>query len=140
MRSRNARLPPRSRRPPLGDRLASNVAPGVEPCNGVRVGALYVDDPDDLAVALEVDFGPSGMEHQTGGLVLYVGQGEGEEFRATQRGGVAEQDDRGVSDTNRGCGRPVNAWWDETRILLRSARRTRRRRTLNQQATTLNCG
>lgn len=33
-----------------------------------------------------------------------------------------------------------NAKHYQTCILLRSARRTRRRRTLNQQATTFNCG
>lgn len=42
-----------------------------------------------------------------------------------------------IKRTGRGYRNPDHY---QTRILLRSARRTRRRRTLNQQATTFNCG
>jgi hypothetical protein len=88
-----------------------NSAPGVSPRrwrqafeggDGVGGGVPAVRDRDERAVAFLVHLrGPDG-EQEAGGLVLDVGQGEGDQFGAAQGGGVAEQDHRRVPDADDG--------------------------------------
>jgi hypothetical protein len=49
-----------------------------------------------------VHLGLADVEQESGGLVLDVGEGEGDDLGAAQGEGVAEQDDRGVADPDRG--------------------------------------
>jgi hypothetical protein len=58
---------------------------------------LTVGDRHDLPLAFLVHLGRANVEQQTGGLVLDGCQSERDEFGAAHRGGVAEQDDRGVA-------------------------------------------
>jgi hypothetical protein len=87
-----------------------NTGPGAAPRSSRQslraatgsVVALAVGDADDLAVAFGVGLGSADVEHDPGGLVFDVGQGEADQFGAAEGGGVAEQDHRGVSDADRG--------------------------------------
>lgn len=71
---------------------------------GDRVGGrvVAVGDADDLAGGAGVGFGAADVDQQTLGPGLEVGEGEGGQLGAPQRGGVAEQNDRGVAGSPRG--------------------------------------
>lgn len=78
-------------------RFAADGGPGGEGGDGVGEGVLSVGDSDELAAAFGVGLGSADVQEQPGRLGLDVGEGEGGELGASQCGGEAEQDDRGVA-------------------------------------------
>jgi hypothetical protein len=80
---------------------AAESGPGGEGGDGVGAGVAAVRDGDLLAVLLLVGLGLPDRDEDAGRLVVDVSEGEGGELGAAHRGGVAEQDDRGVADPDR---------------------------------------
>jgi hypothetical protein len=74
-------------------------------------------------VSFLVGLGLPHGQQQAGGLGLDVVLGEGDELGAAQRGGVAEQDDRGVSGSD--WGGPVDGgeFWPTSATVSGRARR-----------------
>jgi hypothetical protein len=60
-----------------------------------------VGNAHDLAVVLLVGLEPADGDQQPGGLVVEADEGERDQLGSAQRAGVAEQDDRGIADTDR---------------------------------------
>lgn len=81
---------------------AAEVQPGGERGDGVGGPMPAGGDADDLAAAGGVGLGAADGDQQAGWLGLEVGEGEGGELAAAQRGGVPEQDERGVAGARRG--------------------------------------
>ena len=81
---------------------AAEGEPGGEGGDRVGGGVLAVGDGDDLAVASWSVLDWRTVSSSPAGLVLDVGEGEGDELGAAHGRGVAEQDDRGVADADRG--------------------------------------
>jgi len=83
-------------------RSAVNSGPGPSP--RMRSQACRAaGDRDDPAVAVGVGLGAADGQQHSPGLEVEVGEVEGDELGGAQRGGEADQDERGVADPQR-CG------------------------------------
>lgn len=78
-------------------------APAGESLDRVGGGVVAVGDADDGAFGVLVGLGRAQMQQQPAGLRLDVIQSERDQLGAAQRGGVAEQNDRGVAGAERGA-------------------------------------
>ncbi len=81
--------------------VTAQPAPSRQGGDRVSLRVVAAGDGDGLPVSFLVGFRPANRDQQAVGLLLHVEQGKHGQFGAAQRGGVAEQDDRGVPDPER---------------------------------------
>jgi len=77
--------------------MAAQSTPGSESGEWVSLGVGAAGDGDGLTVSFLVGLGAADRDQKFVRFLLDVEQGQGDQLGAAHRGGVAEQDDRGIT-------------------------------------------